>query len=90
MVVFDDVHFTRNDKGFFVFFLTLSHSIAVLGIRLLFDSLIQCSSTPENRSVMIRHLFDIAPSEVLAYFDVSPDGDFSIDSMMIEGTKRTG
>ena len=31
MVVLDDVHFTRNDKGFFVFFLTLSHSIAVLG-----------------------------------------------------------
>jgi ubiquinone/menaquinone biosynthesis C-methylase UbiE len=58
--------------------------------RLLFDSWIQRSSTPENRTTMIRHLFDIAPSEVRAYFDVSPDGDFSIDSMMIEGTKRTG
>ena len=37
MVVFDDVHFTRNDKGFFVFFLTLSHSIAVLGLRFVID-----------------------------------------------------
>ena len=39
MVGFDTCHFTRNDKGFMVFPLTLFHLIAILGKRLVVSTL---------------------------------------------------
>ncbi|HEV3106005.1 MAG TPA: class I SAM-dependent methyltransferase [Trinickia sp.] len=42
--------------------------------------------TPEVRVDAIRSLWDHAPDEVRAYFDVQPDGSFMLDVVMVEAS----
>ena len=62
MVVFDDVHFTRNDKGFLVFFLTFSHSIAVLGVDKRLEFLDPIEDSLEKHPVSLFLLKDVGLS----------------------------
>jgi ubiquinone/menaquinone biosynthesis C-methylase UbiE len=42
--------------------------------------------TPEVRVAAIRSIWEHAPDEVRAYFDVQPDGSFMLDVVMIEAS----
>jgi hypothetical protein len=46
--------------------------------------------TPPQRIEAIRSLFDSAPDEASAYFQVQEDYSFSIDAALFEARKTTG
>ncbi|WP_206953506.1 class I SAM-dependent methyltransferase [Trinickia acidisoli] len=49
-----------------------------------FASWVARMRTPDERVQAIRSLWERAPDEVRAYFDVKPDGSFMLDALMIE------
>ena len=53
-------------------------------LPLQFDSWVARMRTPTERTLAIRSLWDSAPTEVFAYFQLQDDYSFSIDSVMIE------
>lgn len=53
-----------------------------------FDDWVSRMRTPPARVTAIRSLFDTAPEETSAYFEVQPDYSFSIDGAMFIAHKR--
>ncbi|MEO6920339.1 MAG: class I SAM-dependent methyltransferase [Collimonas sp.] len=56
-------------------------------LPLQFDSWVARMRTPPERVVAIKSLWDSAPSEVSAYFDVQEDYSFIIDAVLLECCK---
>lgn len=53
-------------------------------LPLQFDTWVARMRTPAERVVAIKSLWDSAPSEVTAYFDLQGDYSFSIDAILLE------
>lgn len=56
-------------------------------VHMEFQSWIARMKTPDYFVLAIRELQKIASNEVKEYFQIRPDGSFSVDTMMIVGTK---
>ena len=57
---------------------------------MVFDEWTARMRTPAERVAAIRSLFASAPQETRDYFDVRPDGSFTIDSTLFTATRNLG
>lgn len=57
-------------------------------LRLNFDDWVKRMATPEANVSMIKTLFNIAPGEVRAAFEVQPDYTFTLDGALVFATLR--
>ena len=59
-------------------------------LQMVFDEWTARMRTPAERVAAIRSLFASAPQETRDYFDVRPDGSFTIDSTLFTATRNLG
>lgn len=70
-----------SDAGFRI------NELLTLRIRYDFTSWVTRMRTPEHHVTAIREVLKAAPEEVKTYFQVEPDGSFSIDEVMLIATR---
>lgn len=63
------------------------NELLTLRIRYDFTSWVTRMRTPEHHVTAIREVLKTAPEEVRTYFQVEPDGSFSIDEIMLIATR---
>ncbi len=56
-------------------------------LRLAFDAWVARMNTPQSQQIAIRALQDTASAEVRDYFEIEPDGSFSVDVLTLWATR---